>query len=321
MILYGIGKYIFSFLCKLYDTEFLCLRSHVNLMSTFLTSSYPKLGYEDDDYDHRYFYIDDNDDNKCYCVCGFVRNLMANYLIEKEKMEIFTDIGWISCIEDFKTNPSVIEFIAEKACIASIFKNGLMAGNVNFKPGKMGYFFDEKEIIKFFSNSEKCMFYVPYRWNQKAIDGLIISQTKDILYVAPIQITLNKDGHSDSEGEFFSSIWPKLKPGLLRYTDKLAIIFIWITHRGDTNVLVDRLAKETRNENYKINPDYTRVVTGFVNVNMDIDRYLRTVITNNDHTQSQNIKIEETTHEYNKDKEQKCAQRGRRGRGKSKKNK
>jgi len=45
------------------------------------------------------------------------------------------------------------------------------------------------------------------------------------------------------------------------------------------------------------------VVTGFVNINMDIDRYLRIVITNNDHTQSQII-------------EQKSTRRGRgRGRG------
>ena len=38
----------------------------------------------------------------------------------------------------------------------------------------------------------------------------------------------------------------------------------------------------------------TRVVTGFVNINMDIDIYLRIVITNNGHTQSQIIKIEKT---------------------------
>jgi len=223
-------------------------------MSLFITNSLlpPNMGYGEDDYDHRYFYIDDD---ICYYVCGLVRDSMAEYLLAKGRTEIFTDIKWIRRIENFRNNPSVIGFFAEKACIASIFKNGLMADSINLKPGKMEFFYDEKEIT-FFSNEEKCVFYIPSRWNQKAIDGLIVSQTKDMLYVAPIQITINKESHSDSEGEFFSSIWPKLKPNLSRY-DKLKIMFIWITHRGDTNILVDVgcLIKETRNENYELNPD------------------------------------------------------------------
>lgn len=197
-----------------------------------------------------------------------------------------------------------------------------MTDSISLNPGKMEFFYDEEEIT-FFSNEERCIFYIPSHWNQKAIDGLIISQTKDKLYVAPIQITINKDSHSDSEGEFFSSIWPKLKPKLSRYEDKLEIMFIWITYRGDTNILVEHLNKKMRNENYEINPKYTRVVTGFVNVNMDIDIYLRTIITNNDRTQPQIIEIEDESDEA---KEQKSAQKGKgkgkgrgRGRGRPKK--
>ncbi|EXX67380.1 uncharacterized protein OCT59_004648 [Rhizophagus irregularis] len=287
---------------------------HVGLMSSFITNTHPKLGYRDDDYDHRYFYI--KDDDICYYVCGLVRGSMVEYLFEKREMEIFTDIKWISCMADFKNNPSVKGSFVEKACIASIFRNGLMANRVNFKPGGMEFFYNEKKI-KFSSNEEKCMFYLPCCWNQEAIDGLLILQTKDKLYVAPVQITLNKDNHSDSERKFFSSIWPNLKPNLSNFEDKLEIMFIWITHRSETDESVECITKETRNKNHEINPNYTRVVIGFGNVNSDINRYLpKIIITNNNHIQSQIVKIEETNHESDKEtKEQKSAQR-RRGRPK-----
>ncbi|CAB5179533.1 unnamed protein product [Rhizophagus irregularis] len=276
---------------------------HVGLMSSFITNTHPKLGYRYDDYDHRYFYIDD--DNICYYVCGLVRDSMAEYLFEKREMEIFTNIKWISRISEFKNNPSVKGFFVEKACIASIFRNGLMANRVNFKPGGMEFFYNEKEI-KFSSNEEKCMFYLPCCWNQEAIDGLLISQTKDKLYVAPVQITLNKDNHSDSERKFFSSIWPNIKPTLSSFEDKLEIMFIWITHRSETDESVECITKKTRNKNHEINPNYTRVVIGFGNVNSDINRYLHNQI----------VKIEETNRESDKEtKEQKSAQR-RRGRPK-----
>ncbi|CAG8484660.1 7266_t:CDS:2, partial [Acaulospora colombiana] len=164
------------------------------------------------------------------------------------KMEVFADIKWISCIEKFKNNPSVKGFFVEKACIASILKNGIMANG-------------------------KCMLYLP-RWNQEAIDGLLISQTNNKLYVAPIEVTLDKSGHSDSEVKFFSSIWPNLKSNLPGFEDGLEIIFIWITSESDTDVTVEIKSRKIRNKSFEINPDYIRVVMGFRNVSRDINRYL-----------------------------------------------
>ncbi|RHZ66308.1 hypothetical protein Glove_308g2 [Diversispora epigaea] len=244
---------------------------HVGLMSLFLAKGYPPSGYGDSDFDHRFFYI--KDDDECHYVCGMARDCMANYLYEKKRMEIFIDTKWISCIEHFKNNPSVKGFFIEKACIASIFKNGIMANRANFKPNDMEFFYDEKEI-KFSSNEGKCILYVPRRWNQETIDGLLISNSKDKLYVAPIQITFDKSIHSDSESKFFSSIWPNLKSNLSGFEDRLEIMFIWITSESDTDVKVDFKYKETRNKTFEINPEYTQVVMGFGNVNRDINRYL-----------------------------------------------
>ncbi|CAG8536196.1 162_t:CDS:2, partial [Acaulospora colombiana] len=77
-----------------------------------------------------------------------------------------------------------------------------------------------------------------------AIEGLLISQTNNKLYVAPVQVTLDKSGHSDSEGKFFSSIWPNLKSNLSGFEDGLEIIFIWITSESDTDVTVEKMSAE-----------------------------------------------------------------------------
>ncbi|RHZ59536.1 hypothetical protein Glove_363g49 [Diversispora epigaea] len=147
-----------------------------------------------------------------------------------------------------------------------------MAERVNFKPNDIEFFY--KEEIKFSLNEEKCILYVPHRWNQEAIDGLLISKIKNKLYVAPIQITFDKNSHSDSESKFFSSIWPNLKSNLSGFEGELKIIFIWITSKSDTDVKVDVKNRTTRNGTFEINPDYIQVVMGFGNVNIDIDRYL-----------------------------------------------
>ncbi|PKK55930.1 hypothetical protein RhiirC2_764532, partial [Rhizophagus irregularis] len=92
------------------------------------------------------------------------------------------------------------------------------------------------------------------------------------LYIAPIQITFDKEGHSDSEASFFSGIWPELKPNIPNNLN-IEVIFIWITRKNGIDEEVEKKFKKLRSRNVEINPDYTSVVTGFANVNRDIDRY------------------------------------------------
>jgi hypothetical protein len=240
--------------------------SHIQLMSSFLTNLSPPLGYSENDYDHRYFYVDND---VCYYVCGLVRDCMANYIYGKDRLEVFIDVNWI---KSFKNNPSVKGFIVEKACLASICKNGIMANKISFKVDHHKFFASTEEID--FSLSEgMCTFYLPRKWNQKSIDGLLAHYTTDTLYVAPIQVTLDKEGHSDSEGAFFSSIWPELKS---KIPDGLntEVIFIWITCKNEVDEEVEMKVRKLRGKGIEINPDYISVVTGFANVNRDIDRYL-----------------------------------------------
>ncbi|GBC36095.1 hypothetical protein GLOIN_2v1736613 [Rhizophagus irregularis DAOM 181602=DAOM 197198] len=57
---------------------------HVKLMTSFLTNKDPTDGYGHNDYDHRFFYVDNG---KCYYVCGLARDCMANYLYGKDRMD------------------------------------------------------------------------------------------------------------------------------------------------------------------------------------------------------------------------------------------
>jgi hypothetical protein len=247
-------------------------------MSSFLTNDYAP-GYGVGDYDHRYFYI--AHDERCYCISGYARDRMADYLFEKGRLEVFTTSSWIQCIKEFKNNPSVMGFMVEKACLSSIFKSGLMTKAINFKPDNYDFFTSTKEI-KFSKNEGSCTLYLPRLWNQKSIDGLITlyklqnkkeNADKDTLYIVPIQITSDKKTHSDSEASFFSGIWPGLEskiPGDL----EAKVMFIWITRENDVDYFIEANEKILKGRTIKINPQYTSIVMAFRSINIELENIL-----------------------------------------------
>ncbi|CAI2197808.1 826_t:CDS:2, partial [Funneliformis geosporum] len=159
----------------------------------------------------------------------------------------------------------MIEFsdnlLLEKGCLASICRNGITANKINFKVD--GHqFFSTLGDINFSWQEGFCTFYLLRKWNQKSIDGLLVLYRTGTLYIAPVQITFDKKNHSDSEGAFFSEIWPELKSGINNLN--VEIIFIWITQKNEADVEVARkVIRRTRVSKYKkeveINPDYTSV--------------------------------------------------------------
>ncbi|CAG8510377.1 4399_t:CDS:10 [Funneliformis caledonium] len=85
---------------------------------------------------------------------------------------------------------------------------------------------------------------------------------KDTLYIALIQITLDKETHSDSEASFFSGIWPELKSKISGDL-KVEVMFIWITRENDVDDLVEAKKKILKGRPVEINPQYTSIVTTF----------------------------------------------------------
>jgi hypothetical protein len=248
-------------------------------MSACLTNNHPPSGYGVDDYDHRFFYIDN--DSRCHCSSGFVRDCMADYLLEKGKLEVFSNSSWIDCIDEFKNNPSVMGFMVEKACLSSIFKNGFIAKEITFKPGNYKFFTSIKEI-SFSMDQGSCTFYLPRRWNKKSIDGLITlyklrnkkeKVDKDTLYIVPIQITVDKETHSNSEESFFSEIWRDLKPKLPGNLEA-EVIFTWITRESSEDYIVKAKVITLKEKTIEINPQYTSVTIAFRRINIDLGTIL-----------------------------------------------
>lgn len=253
------------------------MNSYVDVMTSFITNNILP-AHKEEDYDHRYFYVKENASYDNYevghYICGLARNYMAEFFYERSKMNVFTDMKWINSMKMFKENPSVLGFFMEKACIASISRNGLMINNSSFKPDRTEFFYSENDIIV---REKKCTFFIPYSWKHNAIDGLILSHAKtkknndNYVHVIPIQITITKPSkHSDSEKKFFDCAWKKLKEKLTNYKN-VKVSFVWITCRSEASSNIVSNAKKIRKKIIEVNPSYTREIISFRIVNKDID--------------------------------------------------
>jgi hypothetical protein len=115
-----------------------------------------------------------------------------------------------------------------------------------------------------------------------SIDGLLtlykIKNKKekvdeDTLYIAPIQITLDNEMHSDSEVSFLSRIWPELKSKISGDL-KVEVIFIWITHENDVDSLVEASKKILKRKMIENNSQYISIVTTFRCINNELENIL-----------------------------------------------
>lgn len=96
---------------------------------------------------------------------------------------------------------------------------------------------------------------------------------EDTLYIAPIQITLDKENHSDSEASFFSGIWPELESKISGDL-KVEVKFIWITRENDVDSIVEANEKKLKGKTIEINPQYTSIVTAFRCINIELENIL-----------------------------------------------
>ena len=110
--------------------------------------------------------------------------------------------------------------------------------------------------------------YVPFVYNFKAIDGLILSsdtKNKEV-HLVPIQITISKS-HSKSEAKFFSD-WSNWIVDLMGY--KIKTTFLWITESQRSVEELEKKLLEMRNQSHIVNPAYTSLVITLEDVNKDI---------------------------------------------------
>ena len=224
--------------------------------------------------DHRFFYDEyTNNTFVANYTCGLARNAVAAVL--REGGEHFVDMDFLKSIYDNINNPSVSGFIIEQAILSSIGSNGLAIRDCINQPMTVVIF--EAEFPEFrIDLTDTRVLYCPKKFNFRAIDGLIIApkesqsqkknrktntntqQEKPKLFIAPLQITLAPETHSDSHEKFFNK-WKGWTKGLEQFD--IEVEFMWITPNPASSQ--DHLSKS-------LQPFHKERNVNFGEVNQDI---------------------------------------------------
>jgi hypothetical protein len=181
--------------------------------------------------DDRYFYLEDG---RVYCTCGLARQGMVEFLRKHAEEGIFLGPEWYQALEAFKNNRSVVGFTVEQMVISIIASRGLnFGGNKSIPPAPILAFSGNVAPL---STDNPSTYYIPLKFNLKAIDALYVAVDKanETARVVAIQITVAKR-HKDSATAFFAD-WDKWTSLLAEFT--LEVTFLWIVEnkRGKQEV-------------------------------------------------------------------------------------
>jgi hypothetical protein len=194
-------------------------------MEHFLRGESP-LGTLDGMIDRRYLY---EEKNQCQVACGIARETLAMLVCQKCPRQ---PLHWVStALSRFHNNPSVLGFLVEQECIASLAVHGLkIAHGVEIRPSRTTPFVGNVTALK------DTTLYVPTKPTCMVIDAIYcdINEGTRIANIVPVQITIaNK--HSDSEAKFFQN-WKIWARELINSGYDIRFTFVWITEEGKTAV-------------------------------------------------------------------------------------
>ena len=160
--------------------------------------------------DHRYF-EGGPDESIGKCACGISREAAAREL-RRYGIEKFGQTDFLTALNQYADNPSVIGFFIEQAVLSSTAARGLNIGQDICETMTVQAF--EQNFPRFNTNATNPMLHCPVDFNYRGIDGIIVrfdnSGGKKTCFMFPLQITAAKT-HSDSEQVFFSQwqLWTK----------------------------------------------------------------------------------------------------------------
>ena len=170
-------------------------------------------------------------------MCGLVRDAVAEQLLQWG--DNFINVSSLASLADFINNPSVVGFMIEHAVLSSIRSKGLAIDAGIGKSMKVELL---REPYDIWPDTDQPVLYWLRKFDFETIDGIIVLRKKtqqetraknakvkrDKLLMFPLQITLDRPGHSDSHKKFFQDHgkWTKH----LSYFD-VETRFIWITPR------------------------------------------------------------------------------------------
>ena len=187
-------------------------------------------------FDRRYLYRDENRHGQI--VCGIAREALAG-VVRQASPRLPLGHAWSVALVQYRDNPSVLGFLVEQQCIATIASSGLAITNRLQIPvtSITPFLGDVVEL-------EKTGFYVPTKPNCMAIDWVYASvdEKNRTAHIIPFRITIAKT-HSDSEAMFFQNWkhWTQLLTGY-----EIKATFVWIVEDGKSIQHVEEVQRALR---------------------------------------------------------------------------
>lgn len=213
-------------------------------------------------FDHRYFYLDSS--GRARYTCGLARQAMMELFREVAEESYFLGLEWQKTIRTLRDNPSAVGFIIEAVVISTISTRGLTFDTCRIHPTKITSFRDDFPLIERHASA----FYVPLRFNFRAIDALYvdIDSSAGTAHIIAIQITVAKQ-QTDSEGAFFPN-WRLWSQNLSHL--KLKWTFLWILPRQREQQDVEAKKLNLRKGPVTINPEYSRNFVSLDQVDLEL---------------------------------------------------
>jgi hypothetical protein len=243
--------------------------------------------------DHRYFYEGGPDEPIGKYACGIAREAAARQL-RRYGIEKFGQTDFLTALNQYVDNPSVIGFFIEQAVLSSIAAHGLNIEQDICQTMIVQMF--EKDYPRFNTNATNPTLYCPLDFNDRGIDGIIVrfdnSDGKKTCFMFPLQITVAK-AHSDSEQVFFSQ-WKLWTKGLKGY--KVVPRFLWITTQHSSFEEVAGNSRAARSRDKVLWPSYVREFVHLEKVNKNIWQRYQKALTLEGRKEF-NIQVEPATEE------------------------
>ncbi|KAL1924642.1 uncharacterized protein VTP21DRAFT_4296 [Calcarisporiella thermophila] len=222
-----------------------------------------------ENYDHNYFYFDENFTG--HYTCGLARDVMTGLFRELGE-DMFLNPKWLSSYMSFQDNPAALGTILEQASLNSISHN--VAGLELPSMKTIVCRGIRRNGTPVYDTKFELALYVPFACNLRAITGLILSldEKNKTAHLVPIQINLGRD-RSDSESRFLAN-WNSWTQGLMVRGDSVRTTFLWITEGKHATDNLEAKIKETRRRAILKRPEHASVCVAIEDVVREVGERL-----------------------------------------------
>ena len=222
-------------------------------------------------YDLRHFYVDEKGIGRF--TCGIAFEKMMSMLRIHDTVPFVNDM-WYTAVSR-SSNPVVRGFLAEQICLAFIADNGLMAVDPKLSRMSTVNFDTQPDFAQFLSTDHKIRLYVPFAYNFRAVDGviLLLDRPSKKATMFSIQFTLSLS-HKQSDEEFHRRLWLSWTEPIVSAGFSVHSTFVWIDKKQLSDVVKPKVVRVLRSGDKIVHPEYSVVHVGVKSVNKRLASFL-----------------------------------------------